>query len=487
MRFVDFVQHRELAGVTLTPAQRVLALVAIDGVEPEHLEGDERELARKLFGPVDTVPRSARGVVLIKKGARVGGSYIFGALYSLWRALSADLSGLAPGERASALIVAPDLRLAKQVLRFALGAAEKMGATIESKTTEGFVIVRQDGRAVAVECLPATRGGSALRGRSLVSAVLSEASFFRDESAVVNDQEIYRAVSPRVLPGGLVIIESTPWAEAGLVYDFFTRNWGEPSTCLAADAPTLLMRNDPATAIVVAREAERDPENARREHGAEFLSGGAGHFFGPELQAAIERELGVQTEPRPGARVTIGGDIGLVRDASAFCAVHRLGDEVVLAELLELRPKKGAPLKLSDVVVQGCEFAARHGSHTIWVDDHVLQPAREHLPKGFELQRIAGGNEAKAERFRVLKEGLRREMVKVPGALVRVVNQLADVMTQPGPGGITLIKQPRRSGSHGDAAAAFVVAASKAVEGRVLVPPKYHALGRRAAARMGGY
>jgi hypothetical protein len=63
-------------------------------------------------------------VLLLVKGARIGASYIVAALDSLYRALTANLSTLAPGEQATALVVAPDLRLARQVLRYALGAAQ---------------------------------------------------------------------------------------------------------------------------------------------------------------------------------------------------------------------------------------------------------------------------------------------------------------------------------------------------------------------------
>jgi hypothetical protein len=99
-------------------------------------------------------------------------------------------------------------------MRYSLGAARKLGGvTIESETTDAFVVVREGGRRVAIECLPATRGGSAVRGRTLLSAVLSEASMFRDDSGyVVNDRAIYEAAAPRVVDGGLVVIESTPWA-----------------------------------------------------------------------------------------------------------------------------------------------------------------------------------------------------------------------------------------------------------------------------------
>lgn len=81
-------------------------------------------------------------------------------------------------------------------------------------------------------------------------------------------------------------MSSTPWAESGLLFDEFTRNFGSPITAIAAHAPTLLM--NPSKAIEVAREVERDPENARREFGAEFLSVGSGLFFD---NAAVTRAL----------------------------------------------------------------------------------------------------------------------------------------------------------------------------------------------------
>jgi hypothetical protein len=119
-KFTTFVHN---LGVTLTPAQRVLALVAFDGVQPAALDGEDRELAARLYGPIDEVPASARGVLVAVCGARAGKTRVLGALYSLFRALTADLSRLAPGEIAVALIVAPDMRLARQCLGYALGAA----------------------------------------------------------------------------------------------------------------------------------------------------------------------------------------------------------------------------------------------------------------------------------------------------------------------------------------------------------------------------
>ncbi|HEY5374818.1 MAG TPA: hypothetical protein VIK01_14140 [Polyangiaceae bacterium] len=459
--FVHFVE--QVLRVELTPAQRVLALVGFDGVEPIDLRGADRALATALFGPIDTVPQSARGVLAIVKGARVGGTYVFGALYSLWRALTADISKVAPGEQVSAIVVAPDTRLARQCLRFALGAArsvQAIGKLIKAETADGFVIHRPDGHRVAVEALPATRGGSALRGRTLVSAVQSESSFFRDESAAVNDVDCFQAVAPRVVKGGMVVLESTPWAETGLLFDIFSKNFGEPSTALAAHAPTLLMRPDETTREIVEREKARDPDNYEREFGAAFISGGSGLFFGSiELQAALDRELrAIRTIPS-GWTAFIGADIGLVKDSTAAVAIHAHPDgRLRLADAIEFKPR-GKPLRLADIMPALCEFAARHGKKTIFADHHLLSEARQHLaPGGFALRPVAGGQDAKTARHVRARSVFKDERIKIPVEFSRVITQLSEIVARPQPGGGTSLTSPRRRGSHADLAAAAIVA-----------------------------
>lgn len=464
MRFVDFCD--KVVGIALTPAQRVLTLVAFDGVEPRELTGAERDIAVELFGPIDTIPTEARAVLVALCGGRGGKSRVLCGIYSLWRALLADLSGLAPGEQAVALIVAPDMRLAKQTLRFALGAAKhapSIAALIETENTEGFVLRRPDGRPVAVEALPATRGGSALRGRSLVSAVLDECAFFRSEEYMVNDQEIFRAVAPRVVDGGLVVIASTPWAEAGLLFDEFTRNHGHPITAIAAHAPTLLL--NPAKAAEVARERARSPDNAAREFDAQFMTMGSGLFFDA---GALDRalELGDAVSERPSKEsAAIGGDLGLVRDASAFVAIQEVGKFLDVTDVLELRPQRDAPLKLSAVCAAAATFTKDHHARVIHVDHHALEPAREHLPEGVALEAVEGGQNAKVERYVTVRNLLNEGRLRIPRRFQRLVNQLREVVAKPTAGGGLQITLPRRAGVHGDVTSAFVLGVHAASQG----------------------
>jgi hypothetical protein len=480
----------EVLDVTMSPAQRVLALVAFDRVEPCELEGRERELARRLFGGVDRFPPEARSVLVLVAGARSGKSYIFGGLYSLWRALTADLSTLAKGELAVAVIVAPDMRLARQELRFAHGAAmsvPEIASLVEAVTSDSFTIRRSDGHAVAIEVLPATRGGSALRGRSLVSCVLAECAYFRDANAVVNDVDCFEAAHPRVFGDGMSVMPSTPHIEGeGLLSTEFTKNWSDPSSAMAAHGPTLLMFDTPRNRAASKRDEERNPDRWRLEWLAEFMTGGASTLYGPELIGPMidRRLLPCPTTPLSGLyRVAVAGDIGLSRDASAFVALHFNDREILVAEILELRPRKNVPLKLRDVVLQGCAFGLRHGVSAIVVDDFVLGPARDHTPEGFQLVRARGGQEAKVERHLRLREFLREPgRIRCPGQYVRLGVQLGSIISKPTSGGGMQISMPRKNGTHGDAAAAFVLGVEAA--GGRRENPMVHAL--RMASRGSG-
>jgi hypothetical protein len=229
----------------------------------------------------------------------------------------------------------------------------------------------------------------------------------------------------------------------------------------------------PEERALAEREALRDPENSSREFGAEFIASGSSLFFGDALAGAVVAELEPCECPPPGTSVSIGGDLGLVNDSSAFVATHTTGTEIVVADVLELRPKKGQPLRLSEVIAAGCAFAAKHGARRICVDHHVLEPAREHLPSGFSLHAVDGGNEAKATRYARARDAFRARQVKIPGAHARLATQLSAVASKPMPGGGLQITLPRRNGTHLDAVSALVIALAEAAEVAARALPRF--------------
>lgn len=461
MPFTQFAA--EVLRVKLTPAQRVLALVAFDGIEPASLEGTDRDLARSIFGDVDTVPALARAVLVAVCGARAGKSYVICALRALHLALTVPIDTLAPGEVASAVLVAPDLRLARQTLRYATGAAKGVQAIakrISAETSDSFTLRRENGREVVIECLPATRGGSALRGRSLVCAVLDESAFFRDDSYQVNDAELFRAVAPRVMPGGHLIVASTPWAEAGLLFEQFSANHGHPTTALAAHAPTTLLRPDARTTSMVERERERDPDTAAREFDAEFMTAGSGLFFDPAtIDRAVSRERTASLPHDPAAVAAAGADFGFRSDSSALAVVQRADSVVELAALDELRPQRGSPLLPSAVVGQFATVAKGYGQTVLIADSHYVESIREHLmTHGLALDAAPEGQAGKVETYLHLRALLNEGRLSIPYH-PRLIAQLKAIVSKPQPGGGLQITSPRRSATgHGDLVSALVLA-----------------------------
>ena len=459
VRYVDFVAR---LGVTLTAPQLALARVAFDGEEPRDVPR-----AAEVWGPVQTIPATCRGVVNAVCGARSGKSYAFGALRLLWGALTRDLSSLAPGQQAVALVVAPDMRLAREVLRYVLGAARSeptIARCIVGENVDRIQIRRPDGHTVAVECLPATRGGSALRGRALTDALLDECAFFRDASAVVNDAELFRAVAPRILPGGQLLALSTPWLSSGMLYETHRENFGHPVTAMAALAPTRLMREgDETIRTMLDRERLRDPENYAREYDAEFMGAAAGAFFDPgAIERAIDPDLVLGELAAPGVMVTFGADFGFRRDSSALVGVHRTGptsdplSRYRVAEMHERRPAEGLPLRPSETVAEFSGIVRKQRASYVVADGHYREAIAEHLATaglGF-----VDAPTTPADAFVRARELLHEGRCVLPNE-PRFLRQLRETVARPQSGGGLSIVLPRwKTGGHGDIVSAWVLA-----------------------------
>jgi hypothetical protein len=480
--FIDFC---EWLGVTLEPGQRVAASVAFDAVEPGELDKDDRAIAVELFGEVDRFAPNARRIVVGVCGARGGKTYVFSALRMLHLALTVSLATLAPGEAASAPIVAPDKDLAAQALNYVTGAIDskpELAAMVESRGAEHIDLRRPDGHVVEIVVRAASARGRTGRGRSLVGATLEEAAFFRDAEMKVNDDEIFKALSPRVLPGGQVIIESTPWAQIGLLYDLFVANHPNPEcagltvparnagTAIAMHASTLRLRDTELTRAIVAVETDLDPDNAAREFGAQFMAAGTETFFDPlTLAKCVDPEIEIPFLPEPGDEVTSGGDLGFAKNSSALAISHRREHHVSLACLIEKKPAEGVLLKPSAVVKEFAAAIVEHQGRYLMADGHYKATAVEHLADvglGF-LDAPA----IPAEAFIHVRAGMREGRVHIPNH-PRLLRQLRETMARRSSGGVLTIVLPKwKTGEHGDLVVAFVLSVFQAV-GDVVKPAK---------------
>lgn len=468
-----FTAFCDWLNVRLFPGQRVLAAVCFDRVQPRDLAGEERKIARALFGDVESFSEEERRYIVAVCGARAGKTYIIIALRILHLALTVALDTLAPGEVASAPIIAPDKELAKQAINYIGGAIRSkpelariaLGKTEDTESID----IRRGTRIVEIVVRAASAKGQTGRGRSLVGAALDEAAFFRDKDYKVNDEEIYRALSPRILPGGQLIIASTPWAQVGLLYDMFVANHPEPrcanvafpaklqKTAIAVHAATLKLRDTPLTREIVSTEERRDEENASREYGAQFMSAGVTVFFDAETIAkCIDATLTLPILPQPGDEVTSGGDLGFAKNSSALAIAHWRDAHVTLAALEEVKPQEGSLLKPSEVISDYALTIAEHGGTAIMADGHYKASAVEYL--GDEGVGFIDAPTAPAEAFIAARTIMREGRAKIPNE-PRLIRQLQETMCKRSSGGHMSIVLPLwKTGEHGDLAQAMVLA-----------------------------
>jgi hypothetical protein len=367
-----------------------------------------------------------------------------------------DVSKVPPGPKAAALIIAPRDDLRMEVFRYARGAVgskPELASMLRTDTAEVFSLKRPDGYEVEFKTGVATSGGTAARGQWWTDFAMDECAFFRGSTYKVNDDEIYRAGSARVLPGGQTIIASTPWAEDGLLYTMWKKR---PEYATVIHAPTLVLHDSPLSREVIARAREADEDNARREFDAMFMTTGTTLFFEPTtVDAAVTDE---PFELRFGDEIAAGADFGFRADSSALVLVALRGGMVHVFDGTEERPSPDAPLKPSQTVKK---FAERMNGRCgyLMADGHYREAIAEHLDTHNVAYAPAPTRPADTYvRARML---FREGRVRIHGVDFRdrLLQQMREVHGKPtSGGGMSIVHQRWSTGGHGDLVAALVLA-----------------------------
>lgn len=464
---LTFLELTDMAGIEWSPAQREFARVAFCGLPPS-----PSSIGKKLWGFEEAPTKLHLRIVGAVCGREAGKSLLAGCR-AVHLACTVDLSPIRHREVAVCPVVSTDIDTARQVVRFALGLCEELGiptTNLIRDGEDGFSIIRSNGKLVNVMPKSATIGGRNVRGRSLVCVVLDEIAFFRDSRHKVNDIDIFDALKSRIMPGGQMILLSSPWTESGLLYDFWKRNYEHPKDGLIAWAPTSLMRSDrPDILEIIEMERETDPEKCARERDASFMTVGANQFFDP--RAVQQSIVSAMATDAPQQTVAVGGDFAFTRNSSAFVAARVYQDKDAerpiyeVIGLKEMRPK-GRPLKPSVVCRDAANFAKKIGVEEIIADGYSREAVAEHLEKHEITHIIApAGSNAKQETFGVVRALFHEGRLRIPSDIDgselvdKLMRQIKEVSGRPVQGGRVEIESPLwRSGEHGDLVSALVVA-----------------------------
>lgn len=453
MNFLDFLDMIE---VTPEAGQLPFLKVAFCGFDPIDLPDTERAIAREIFGDVDRIPPGLRELLCLVAGGRGGKTY-FLSLFLAFVGLTIDLTRLAPGELAVCPVIAPRVEEARQSIRYIRGALTSDTDLVEhiaSDSADEIQVFRETGQTVAFRAVAAGAGGIGGRGKSLPAALLTETCFFRDASSgVVNDEQVYKALSPRIMKGGVLMIESTPWSSVGLLYSFWKRNFGNPSFALAAKAPTRLLRSDPHILAMVEREYRRDPDNARIEFGAEWGSTSTTTFFTDADMALAFVDEPERMGVEPGDLVTGATDLGFTRNSATLAILAEADGVLRPVRLLERKPEPGAPLVPSVVCSEIARELVACQCRTVAADQHYRETLREYTGAvGVSLH--DGGDPG--ERFVALRTAIRAGKLKVSTSAPyagRLRKQLEGVKTRRLAGGLLSVSlRADIDGSHGDLA-----------------------------------
>lgn len=263
-----------------------------------------------------------------------------------------------------------------------LSESPQLSKYLQVRNAENAIIVRPDGVKVELGLAAAAPGGTNLRGTWLTACLFTEADFFDAEDAAVNLADNIRAVRPRMLPGGQVGVESSPWADTGPFHKLFTDHFGSPAAGILAfhsDSRSMFpgLEKDGEAQLRAS-----DPDSASREYDAIPISTSGTDFF-PQaaIRACINGDRPIHLPPEPNMPHFGGSDLAFRKNSSALALSRFQNRRVRLAYHHEERPQPGAPLKPSVICAGFARTALGYFCTSVRGDLHYADTAVEEFQK----------------------------------------------------------------------------------------------------------
>jgi hypothetical protein len=252
------------AGDTWTAWEAFLA--AVFGLP---MTGDQLETFRGATGRVDAPTTPCREAWCIA-GRRAGKSRAAAAIAVYLAAFRDYRDVLARGEIGVLCIVASDRRQAKVVMQYVVGLIDGsplLAQLVRKRTAESIELSTRCRLEIH------TASWRALRGYTVIGAVLDEICFWRSEDSLNPDHEIVNALRPAsaTVPNAVLVAISSPYSRRGIAWETFRRHHGPQGdpAILTWQAPTRTM-NPSIPERLVADALAADEAAARAEYLAEW-------------------------------------------------------------------------------------------------------------------------------------------------------------------------------------------------------------------------
>ena len=186
---------------------------------------DQRDVYRRCTGRTTPPTEPAKEAWLIC-GRRAGKSFIL-ALVAVFLAVFSDWSPyLAPGERATIMVIASERRQARTIIRYIralLTEVPMLAELIERETIDSFDL----SNSLTIEVQTASYRST--RGYTIAVALCDELAFWQTDDAAEPDYEILAAIKPGMatIPGAMLLCASSPYARRGALFDAYRKHFGK--------------------------------------------------------------------------------------------------------------------------------------------------------------------------------------------------------------------------------------------------------------------
>jgi hypothetical protein len=346
-------------------------LVALFGLSASPEQAD---LIRCCTGRQDLPTTPAREVFCIV--GRRGGKSRIAALLAVFLACFRKYT-LAPGEVGVVMLIATDRRQARVLKRYIAGllrAVPMLAAMIANETAEGIELTNR----LVIEVH--TASFRAVRGYTIVAAIVDEIAFLPVEGSANPDTELLTALRPAMatLRGSMLIAISSPYAQRGELYKAYREHFGkdgDPVLVWQADTRTM----NPSVPQVVIDNAYRDDEAvASAEFGARFRRDVESFVRREAVEACIVPGR-FELAPVQGQAYRCFVDpSGGSQDSMTLAIAHAEKGMFILDLVREVQP----PFSPEATVLEFVGTLAPYGIHAVWGDrwggEFCREPFRKH-------------------------------------------------------------------------------------------------------------
>ncbi|MCC6765251.1 MAG: hypothetical protein IT293_11375 [Deltaproteobacteria bacterium] len=302
---------------------------------------------------------------------RRGGKSRIAALLAVYAAAFKRYD-LALGERGVVMVLAADRRQARVVFRYVCGlvdACPMLAALVADRTAEALRLT--NGIDIEIH----TASFRAVRGYTLVAAILDEVAYWPTDDSANPDTETVAALRPGMasVPGALLVGISSPYARRGELWRAYEHHYGidgDPVLVWQADTRSM---NPAVEASIISTAYEDDEARAAAEYGAQFRRDVERFVSREALTACIVPDR--QELPRSAEREHLAfvDPSGGSADSFTLAIAHREDDRVVLDLLREWRP----PFSPDEVVREYAALVRSYGAAVVYGDRYAGEWPRE--------------------------------------------------------------------------------------------------------------